>query len=182
MVVCTICRWCNSYFSNMKWNIFHWGFLKKKKKEFGERHCPNNIWFCADRIQKSLVLCRYRERESERAIERETMRRIKKKINRKNIVESIQVPCLYFQYFMTVEKYLSYFFPHLSYWWYIFSLFIYFFNTYFNSYANCGFFLTHVSTVIATMEINMWISLFYSTVVYNCRSLSFLLTFFSDCR
>ena len=43
------------------------------------------------------------------------MRRIKKKINRKNIVESIQVPCLYFQYFMTVEKYLSYFFPHLSY-------------------------------------------------------------------
>ena len=54
-------------------------YKKKKKKEFGERHCPNNIWFCADRIQKSLVLCRYRERESERAIERKTMRRIKKK-------------------------------------------------------------------------------------------------------
>ena len=51
MVVCTVCWWCNSYFSNMKWNKFRWGFLKKKKKkEFGERPRPNNIWFCADRV------------------------------------------------------------------------------------------------------------------------------------
>ena len=93
------------------------GFSKKKKKKSLEKHivqiifgfgltASKRVWFCVD-IE--------RERESERAIERKTMRRIKKKINRKNIVESIQVPCLYFQYFMTVEKYLSYFFPHLSY-------------------------------------------------------------------
>ena len=37
MVVCTVCWWCNSYFSNMKWNKFRWGFLKKKKKKSLEK-------------------------------------------------------------------------------------------------------------------------------------------------
>ena len=91
------------------------GFSKKEKKKSLEKDIVQIIFGFVLTASKRVWFCVDIERESERAIERETMRRIKKKINRKNIVESIQVPCLYFQYFLTVEKYLSYFFPHLSY-------------------------------------------------------------------
>ena len=53
---------------------------------------------------------RERERESERAIETERARRIKKNLIVKNTVECIQLPCFYFQRFITVDKILNLFF------------------------------------------------------------------------